>query len=56
MLLTLDNGKIETDLVILCIGVRPETNLAEESGINTNEKGAIIVNNKMQTSDKVYMH
>ncbi len=52
LLLTLDNGKIETDLVILCIGVRPETNLAEESGINTNEKGAIIVNNKMQTSDK----
>ncbi len=44
--------KIETDLVILCIGVRPETNLAEESGINTNEKGAIIVNNKMQTSNK----
>ena len=52
LLLTLDNGKIETDLVILCIGVRPETNLAEESGINTNEKGAIIVNNKMQTSNK----
>lgn len=52
LLLTLDNGKIETDLVILCIGVRPETNLAKESGLNINEKGAIIVNNKMQTSDK----
>lgn len=52
LLLTLDNGKIETDLVILCIGVRPETNLAKESGLNINEKGAIIVNNKMQTSNK----
>lgn len=52
LLLTLDNEKIETDLVVLCIGVRPETNLAKESGLNINEKGAIIVNNKMQTSDK----
>ena len=52
LLLTLDNEKIETDLVILCIGVRPETNLAKEAGLNLNEKGAIIVNYKMQTSDE----
>ena len=52
LLLTLDNEKIETDLVILCIGVRPEANLAKEAGLNLNEKGAIIVNNKMQTSDE----
>ena len=50
--LTLDNEKIETDLVILCIGVRPEANLAKEAGLNLNEKGAIIVNSKMQTSDE----
>ena len=52
LLLTLDNEKIETDLVILCIGVRPESNLAKEVGLTLNEKGAIIVNSKMQTSDK----
>lgn len=52
LLLTLDNEKIETDLVILCIGVRPEANLVKEAGLNLNEKGAIIVNNKMQTSDE----
>lgn len=52
LLLTLDNEKIETDLVILCIGVRPESNLAKEAGLSLNEKGAIIVNNKMQTSDE----
>lgn len=52
LLLTLDNEKIETDLVILCIGVRPEANIAKEAGLNLNEKGAIIVNNKMQTSDE----
>ena len=52
LLLTLDNEKIETDLVILCIGVRPESNLAKETGLTLNEKGAIIVNSKMQTSDE----
>lgn len=52
LLLTLDNEKIETDLVILCIGVKPESKLAREAGLNLNEKGAIIVNNKMQTSDE----
>ena len=52
LLLTLDNEKIETDLVILCIGVRPESNLAKEAGLSLNEKGAIIVNSKMQTSDE----
>ena len=52
LLLTLDNEKIETDLVILCIGVKPESKLAKEAGLNLNEKGAIIVNNKMQTSDE----
>ena len=52
LLLTLDNEKIETDLVILCIGVKPESKLAKKAGLNLNEKGAIIVNNKMQTSDE----
>ncbi len=52
LLLTLDNEKIETDLVILCIGVKPESKLAKKAGLNLNEKGAIIVNNKMQTSNE----
>ena len=52
LLLTLDNEKIETDLAILCIGVKPESNLAKEAGLSLNEKGAIIVNSKMQTSDE----
>lgn len=52
LLLTLDNEKIETDLVILCIGVKPESKLAKEAGLDLNEKDAIIVNYKMQTSDE----
>ena len=47
----LENGKIVTDFIILCIGVKPETRLAKESNLKTNEKGSIIVNKYMQTSD-----
>ena len=35
----------------MCIGVKPETRLAKESNLKTNEKGSIIVNKYMQTSD-----
>ncbi|MFW9820889.1 MAG: FAD-dependent oxidoreductase, partial [Candidatus Thorarchaeota archaeon] len=41
---------IETDLIILSIGIRPETSLAKEAKLDVNERGFIIVNNKMQTS------
>ncbi|MFW9987559.1 MAG: FAD-dependent oxidoreductase [Candidatus Odinarchaeota archaeon] len=42
---------IETDLVILSIGIRPESKLGKDAGLEITEKGYIIVNNKMQTSD-----
>jgi len=42
---------IETDLVILSIGIRPESRLAKEIDLEMTEKGYVIVNNKMQTSD-----
>ena len=48
----LEKGQIETDFIILCIGVRPETKLAKECNIKMNEKGSIIVNQYMQTSDE----
>ena len=41
----------ETDLVILCIGVRPENALAEKAGLELGLKGAIAVNESMQTTD-----
>lgn len=46
----LQNGEIETDMVILSIGVRPETEMAKECGIATNRRGSIIVDNQMQTN------
>ncbi|MBD3421039.1 MAG: CoA-disulfide reductase [Chitinivibrionales bacterium] len=47
---TLAGGRtIDASLVILAIGVRPETKLAREAGLEINK--GIIVNSKMQTSD-----
>ena len=46
----LQNGRIEADLVILSVGVRPETTLAKACGIAVNNRGSIIVNSHMQTS------
>lgn len=50
--LTLENNQIlEADFVILSIGVKPETTLAKQCGLTVNQKGSILVNEWMQTSD-----
>ena len=46
----LDNGHIETDLLIMAIGVQPETKLAKDAGIALNPRGAIVVDGQMRTS------
>ena len=43
---------IEADMVIISIGVMPENNLAKDAGLMLGVKGAISVNERMQTSDK----
>lgn len=48
--LHLSEGEIETDMVILSVGVRPDTALAQGAGLELNAKGAIVVNEHMQTS------
>ncbi len=47
-----DGVEIETDMIILSIGVRPNTKLAEEAGLVLNERKGIKVNEYMQTSDE----
>ena len=48
----LRSGKqIATDMVLLSIGVRPETKLAKDAGLAIGERGGIAVNDYMQTSD-----
>lgn len=48
--LHLSEGEIETDMVILSVGVRPDTALAQSAGLELNPKRAIVVNEHMQTS------
>lgn len=50
--ITLTNGKLSCDMLIMAVGVRPETSLAKSAGIDINERGCIIVNEYMQTSDE----
>lgn len=46
----LQNGKINADMVIMSVGVRPESALARECGIETNSRGSIIVDRNMKTN------
>lgn len=49
---TLKSGAaIEADMVILSIGVRPNSELAREAGLAINERGGIVVNESLETSD-----
>lgn len=43
--------EIETDMVVLSIGVKPESTLAKEAGLALGERGGIRVNEFLQTSD-----
>ena len=49
--LTLSDGEIDTDLVIMAVGVRPDTALAKEAGLELKRRGAIVVDEHMLTSD-----
>lgn len=50
--LSLNNGdSLKTDILIMAIGVRPETTLAQEAGLQLGELGGIYTNESMQTSD-----
>ncbi|QYK00837.1 FAD-dependent oxidoreductase [Shewanella psychrotolerans] len=50
--LSLSNGdSLDTDLLIMAIGVRPETQLARDAGLEIGQLGGIYTNEMMQTSD-----
>ncbi|GAB1041567.1 MAG: FAD-dependent oxidoreductase [Shewanella algae] len=50
--LTLSNGEtLTTDILIMAIGVRPETKLASAAGLQIGELGGIYTNEYLQTSD-----
>ncbi|MDO5026971.1 MAG: FAD-dependent oxidoreductase [Tissierellia bacterium] len=43
--------KIETDMVLMSIGVRPNNDLAKDAGLELNPRGGIKVNEFQETSD-----
>lgn len=42
---------IETDMVIMSAGIRPNSELAKNAGLELNKRGGIVVNKQLQTSD-----
>lgn len=45
-----DEHPIHADIVILAIGVTPDTQLAKDAGLKLGIKGSIVVNDRMETS------
>src|SRR5665213_1483778 len=48
---TKGGAAFEADLVVLAIGVRPETNLARDASLEMGQRGGIRVDSQMRTSD-----
>ena len=49
----LQSGReVITEFVVLSIGLRPNSELAKEAGLNLNEKGGVIVDGMMKTNDE----
>ena len=45
-----DNAPLHADMVVLAIGVSPDTALAKDAGLELGVKGSIVVNERMETS------
>ena len=50
LLVELERGNISADMLIMSVGVRPETSLAKNCGILCNRRGSIIVDRHMKTN------
>ncbi len=48
--ITMQNGEIMADMLIMSVGVRPETSLALKCNMRLNKRGSIIVDKNMKTS------
>ena len=45
-----DEEPLRSDMVILAIGVTPDSSLAKKAGLQLGQKGSIVVNDRMETS------
>lgn len=48
---TTNKGSIDADLVIMAVGVRPNDELARAAGLAVNDRGGIVVDQTLRTSD-----
>lgn len=46
-----DGRTLSADLALFCVGVRPELTLAQKAGLMIGPTGALLVNDRLQTSD-----
>jgi len=50
-----DGSHLETDMILFSAGIRPQDELAREFGLDTGERGGIVINDYCQTSeDDIY--
>lgn len=48
--ITSNGERFETDMVVMCAGIKPTVDIAQEAGINLGITGAIKVNSRMETN------
>lgn len=46
-----DGDSLETDIVLFSAGIRPQDQLARDSGLEVGQRGGIVINNRCLTSD-----
>jgi nitrite reductase (NADH) large subunit len=46
-----DNTSLEADMILISAGIKPRDELARKAGLETGERGGVIVNDLMQTSN-----
>jgi nitrite reductase (NADH) large subunit len=47
-----DDTKIDVDMLVISAGIKPRDELAKLSGLETGTRGGIVVNEKLQTTDR----
>ncbi|WP_299247757.1 nitrite reductase large subunit NirB [uncultured Aquimarina sp.] len=48
----IDDTELKVDMLVVSAGIRPRDEVAKECGLEVGTRGGILVNQKMQTSDK----
>ena len=51
LVVTLNEGELSAGMLIMSVGVKPESSLAKSAGLAVNERGGIVVDEHMKTSD-----